>query len=62
MANIYQAKFNINEDIIKVYKKEKNLSDILYSILLDLDSKKYIFDKKNKIKYRFYKLSFVKIS
>lgn len=57
MANIYQAKFNINEDIIKVYKKEKNLSNILYSILLDLDSKKYIFDKKNKIKYRFYKLN-----
>ncbi len=57
MANIYQAKFNINEDIFNVYKGYKDIRDILHYILLNMDSKKYIKDKKNSTKYRFYRLN-----
>lgn len=57
MSNIYYAKFNVNEDIFKIYKNYKKLSDILEYVLLNMDSKNSYRDEKTNVKYRFYKIN-----
>ncbi|EPC8883210.1 hypothetical protein ACOKLU_002605 [Staphylococcus aureus] len=57
MSNIYYAKFNVNEDIFKIYKNHKKLSDILEYVLLNMDSKNSYRDEKTNVKYRFYRIS-----
>ena len=55
MSNIYYAKFNVNEDIFKIYKITK-LSDILEYVLLNMDSK-IVIEMKTNVKYRFYRIN-----
>lgn len=57
MSNIYYAKFNVNEDIFKIYKNHKKLSDILEYVLLNMDSKNSYRDEKTNVKYRFYRIN-----
>lgn len=55
MANIYQAKFNINEEILNVYKGELKLKDLLEKVLLNMNSSMSI--RENNTKYCFYRLT-----
>lgn len=54
MANLYTAKFNINEKIYKVYEGEENLDNLLTLIFNGLNQDKRVRDEQDEnIQYKF---------
>lgn len=53
MAFLYFCKVNVNDEIYSVYKKDKNVSDIIDNLIVNINSNVFIEDEDQKSRIKF---------